>query len=200
MTAMTTPQARFDHLCRVVTSTRFLTRQGLGNEVPFFICPYPPGQAVEMEEARRQLLRHVANRNVRALDINLFDITIEMLEERGILDEILEIEAETEKDELRDLLQGVLDPRQHLVPRIAARMEAQPHDVVFLSGVGEVYPFVRASLVLENLQSTVKETPLLMFFPGEYVAHLGRMLALHLFGKVPPERYYRAFDVFNYEV
>ena len=138
MTAMTTPQARFDHLCRVVISTCFLTRQGLGNEVPFFICPYPPGQAVEMEEARRQLLRHAANRNVRALDINLFDITIELLEERGILDEILEIEAETEKDELRDLLQGVLDPRQHLVPRIAARMDAQPHDVVFLSGVGEV--------------------------------------------------------------
>lgn len=200
MAAIMTPQARFDHLCRVVTSARFLTRQGLGNEVPFFICPYPPEQAIEMEEARRQLMRHVANRNVRVLDINLFDMAIEMLEERGILDETLEIEAETEKDELRELLQGVLDPRQHLVPRIAVQMEAQPHDVVFLSGVGEVYPFVRASLVLENLQSTVKETPMLMFFPGEYVAHLGRMLALHLFGKVAPERYYRAFDVFNYEV
>lgn len=200
MAEIMTPQARFDHLCRVVTSTRFLTRQGLGNEVPFFICPYPPEQAIEMEEARRQLMRHVANRNVRVLDINLFDMAVEMLEERGILDETLEIEAETEKDELRELLQGILDPRQHLVPRIAARMEVQPHDVVFLSGVGEVYPFVRASLVLENLQSTVKETPLLMFFPGEYVAHLGRMLALHLFGKVAPERYYRAFDVFNYEV
>jgi hypothetical protein len=200
MTAMMTPQARFDHLCRVVTSARFLTRQGLGNEVPFFICPYPAGQTVEMNDARRQLLRHAANRNVRVLDINLFDMAIEMLEERGILDEVLEIEAGTGKDEFRELLQGVLDPHQHLVPQIAARIAAQPHEVVFLSGVGEVYPFVRASLVLENLQSTVKDTPLLMFFPGEYVAHLGRMLALHLFGQVPPERYYRAFDVFNYEV
>ncbi len=94
----------------------------------------------------------------------------------------------------------MLDPRQHLIPRIAARMETQPHDVVFLSGVGKVYPFMRASLVLENLRSTVKVSPLLIFFPGEYVAHHGRMLALHLFGNVPPERDYRAFDVFNYEV
>lgn len=200
MSAEMTPQARFDHLFRVLTSNRFLTRQGLGNEVPFFICPYPPEQAVEMEDARHRLLRQVSNKNVRVLDINLFDLTIDMLSERGILDEVLEIEAETGKDELRDLLQGVLDPRQHLVSRIAERMQSQPHDVVFLSGVGEVYPYVRASLVLENLQSTVKQTPLLMFFPGAYVAHMGRMLALHLFGKVPPERYYRAFDVFNYEV
>jgi len=34
-----TPKARSEHLFRVVTSTRFLTKQGLGNEVPFFICP-----------------------------------------------------------------------------------------------------------------------------------------------------------------
>jgi hypothetical protein len=199
MAAVMTSQARFDHLCRVVTSERFLTRQGLGNEVPFFICPYPSGKSVEMEDARGSLVRQVSHAGVRVLDINLFDLSIEMLEERGILGEILEIEAETGKDELRELLQGVLDPRQHLVPRIAARMAAEQHDVVFLSGVGEVYPYMRASLVLENLQSTIKDIPLLMFFPGEYVAHLGRMLALHIFGKVAPERYYRAFDIFNYE-
>ena len=34
-------QERAEHLYRVITSERFLTKQGLGNEVPFFICPFP---------------------------------------------------------------------------------------------------------------------------------------------------------------
>ncbi len=37
-----TSQQRFQHLFTVVSSERFLKMQGLGNEVPFFICPYPP--------------------------------------------------------------------------------------------------------------------------------------------------------------
>ena len=35
-----------EHLYRVVTSERFLKKQGLGNEVPFFICPFPAEFAV----------------------------------------------------------------------------------------------------------------------------------------------------------
>lgn len=31
---------RFDHLCAVMSGQRFLQKQGLGNEAPFFICPY----------------------------------------------------------------------------------------------------------------------------------------------------------------
>jgi len=32
-------QDRFQHLLDVISSRRFLDMQGLGNEVPFFICP-----------------------------------------------------------------------------------------------------------------------------------------------------------------
>ena len=41
-------QERLQHLFSVVSGQRFLNKQGLGNEVPFFICPYRPEEAVEM--------------------------------------------------------------------------------------------------------------------------------------------------------
>ena len=41
-------QERLRHLFSVVSGQRFLNKQGLGNEVPFFICPYRPEEAVEM--------------------------------------------------------------------------------------------------------------------------------------------------------
>ena len=50
--------------------------------------------------------------------------------------------------------------------------------MLFLKGVGKVYPFIRSHTVLNNLQSSIKHIPTLMFYPGEYS---GR--ALNLFDR-----------------
>lgn len=191
---------RAEHLHRVITSERFLTKQGLGNEVPFFICPFPASEGLTMIEDRKDLVSRVSHSGVRALDLSLYDIALEILEERGILEQVLEIEADSEKSEIKDLLQGVLDPATHLVPRIGAAIEAKPHDVIFLSGVGEVYPFIRSHNVLNNLQSTAKVAPTVLFFPGSYTHALATGASLDLFGQLHDDKYYRAFNILNYEV
>jgi len=61
--------------------------------------------------------------------------------------------------ELRELLQGVLDVHEHLIPKIAEAIAAQPHDVIFLSGVGEVYPYILSHHVLHNLPIPAKDKP-----------------------------------------
>lgn len=191
---------RAEHLHRVITSERFLTKQGLGNEVPFFICPFPASEGLTMLEDRRDLASRVGHSGVRVLDLSLYDIALKILEERDILEQILEIEADSEKSEIKDLLQGVLDPETHLVPRIGAAIEAEPHDVIFLSGVGEVYPFIRSHNVLNNLQSTAKVAPTVLFFPGSYTHALATGASLDLFGQLHDDKYYRAFNILNYEV
>ena len=191
---------RAEHLHRVITSERFLTKQGLGNEVPFFICPFPASEGLTMIEDRKDLVSRVGHSGVRVLDLSLYDIALQILEERGILEQVLEIEADSEKSEIKDLLQGVLDPETHLVPRIGAAIEAEPHDVIFLSGVGEVYPFIRSHNVLNNLQSTAKVAPTVLFFPGSYTHALATGASLDLFGQLHDDKYYRAFNILNYEV
>lgn len=191
---------RAEHLHRVITSERFLTKQGLGNEVPFFICPFPASESLTMIEDRKDLVSRVGHSGVRVLDLSLYDIALQILEERGILEQVLKIEADSEKSEIKDLLQGVLDPETHLVPRIGAAIEAEPHDVIFLSGVGEVYPFIRSHNVLNNLQSTAKVAPTVLFFPGCYTHALATGASLDLFGQLHDDKYYRAFNILNYEV
>ncbi|WP_167646417.1 DUF1788 domain-containing protein [Mameliella alba] len=191
---------RAEHLHRVISSERFLTKQGLGNEVPFFICPFPASEGLTMIEDRKDLVSRVGHSGVRVLDLNLYDIALDILQERGILEQILEIEADSEKSEIKELLQGVLDPAAHLVPRIGAAIEAEPHDVIFLSGVGEVYPFIRSHNVLNNLQSTAKAAPTVLFFPGSYTHALATGASLDLFGQLHDDKYYRAFNILNYEV
>ena len=195
-----TPKERSEHLFSVVTSQRFLSKQGLGNEVPFFICPYPASEGISMDQDRQDLVTRISHAGVTVLDLSLYDISLGLLEERGILEEVLEIEQDTEKSELKELLQNVLDPQEHLIPKIGAAIEATPHDVIFLSGVGEVYPFIRSHNVLNNLQSTAKDKPTVLFFPGRYTHALATGAALDLFGLLHDDKYYRAFNILNYEV
>ncbi len=194
------PKERFDHLLKVIASERFLMKQGLGNEVPFFICPYPADEAVAMEAMRASLVKQLENRGVRVIEINLYDLSIDLLRKRGIWEEALAAERDIGKDELKELLQGVLDPETHLVPAIGERLSSQEYDVLFLSGVGEVYPYIRSHNVLNNLQSTAKEKPTVMFFPGKYTHSLATGASLDLFGILHDDKYYRAFDIAHYEI
>lgn len=191
---------RADHLYKVITSDRFLTKQGLGNEVPFFICPYPARDGLSMHDDRRDLIERISHAGVRVLDLDLYDLSLAILEDRDILQQILEVEADSEKAEIKELLQGVLDPEAHLIPKIGEAIAATDHDVIFLSGVGEVYPYIRSHNVLNNLQSTAKAAPTVLFFPGNYTHALATGASLDLFGELHDDKYYRAFNILNYEV
>jgi len=94
-------------------------------------------------------------------------------------------------------LQNVLDIKGHLIPEIGERLAQSDHDVLFLSGVGEVFPYIRSHNVLNNLQSTAKDKPTVMFFPGEYRHSLEQGASLELFGLLHDDKYYRAFNIFD---
>ena len=203
---------RFDHLREVIASPRFLQMRGLNNDLPFYICEFKASEAFEIQRMRRQLVNTLAGlqveclqgRGVKVLEINLYDLTIDMLTARegssegsNLWDEILVAEPDVEKEALQELLQNVLDIKGHLIPEIGERLAQSDHDVLFLSGVGEVFPYIRSHNVLNNLQSTAKDKPTVMFFPGEYRHSLEQGASLELFGLLHDDKYYRAFNIFD---
>lgn len=206
---------RFDHLVRVIGSERFLLMRGLNNDLPFYICEYRAGEATEMQRLQRQLINTLQNlsvpalsgRGVKVLDINLYDLCIELLKAREgsaagsrLWDEILTVEADTEKDGLLELLQNVLSIKEYLIPAIAERLQQTEFDVLFLSGIGEIFPYIRSHNVLNNLQSTAKTKPTVLFFPGEYRHSLEQGASLELFGLLHDDKYYRAFNIYEIQV
>jgi hypothetical protein len=188
----------YDHLLTTISSQRFLKMQGLGNEIPFFICPFKPERLEEMNKLYGQLINKLRQKGIQVLRIDLYDLAIELLKKRGIWEQVLETETTISKSELKELLQGVLDPEHYLVPAIAEKMEADDFDVMFITGVGEVFPFIRSHTVLNNLQSTAKNNPTIMFFPGEYNQSPEKGSSLNLFGKLLDDNYYRAFDIYKH--
>jgi hypothetical protein len=191
---------RFDHLLKVVSSQRFLRMEGIGNEVPFFICDYNPSESVEMTKMQRQLANRLNQQGVRILEINLYDLSIAILKEGGDWDWYLTEEANMPKAKLLEDLQSILDVETVLVPAMANRMAHEAFDALFISGVGEVFPFIRSHNVLNNLQKAAKRQPTLMFFPGSYSHSMESGASLELFSRLHDDKYYRAFNIYDYQV
>jgi hypothetical protein len=101
---------------------------------------------------------------------------------------------------LKELLQGPLDPENHLVPTIANKMRQSEFKVLFLTGVGEIFPMIRSHNILNNLQKEAKDQPTVMFFPGQYIHSPDVGASLVLFGRLRGDKYYRAFNIYDIEV
>jgi hypothetical protein len=192
--------SRFEHLLEVVANPRFLKMEGIGNEVPFFICDYNPAEAVEMERLQKQLANRLNQQGLRILEINLYDLSIEIMQAEDDWDWYLAEEAKMSKEKLLENLQSLLDVEHVLVPAMVERMVEADFDVLFIAGVGEVFPFIRSHNVLNNLQKAAKLRPTLLFFPGDYAHSIETGASLDLFGRLRDDKYYRAFNIDDYQV
>ena len=161
----------------------------LGGEIPFYIVPYNPVQENDVVQKTRQLKDRLALTGISVFEIDLFDLSIDMLEERGVLDKIVARESTLSKAKLFNTLQGVLDSETKLIPAIEQLAKENPSQMIFLTGIGQVFPYIRSHTILNNLQNSIKDRPTVMFFPGTY----GKDLSL--FGKMKDDNYYRAFNL-----
>lgn len=192
-----TKKERFDHLLAITSSKKFLGNSAYFRDIPFFICPYQAREANDMKKQISNLITQLKKRGIEVQHLNLYDICIELLDSEGDLEWIIEKEQTLSKDKLKEYLQNTLDIAKHLIPKIRTIIEKSDYDVIFVSGIGEVFPYIRAHNFLNNLQSTIKDKPMLMFFPGDYTHTLAKGSVLELFGRLKDDRYYRAFNIFD---
>lgn len=188
------------HLFAVLSGSRFLKMEGLSNEVPFFIYPYPPEHALDVAKAKKRIKTRLATeKGIQIREVNLYDLSVKILKERGDWEEVLEVEPTIDKAEFTEMLRSMLNPQQHLAPAIAAEIADRGFDIFFLTGIGEVFPYIRSHNVLNNLQSVVTGKPMLMFFPGRYEQSDTLGSSLVLFGRLKDDQYYRAKNILEQE-
>ena len=164
--------------------------KNLGGELPLFIQPVPSELQSDVESQIKRLSTRLQKKGITSVSINLYDLCMDILREADVLDAILDGEQEIEREDIISTLDSVLDIKSIIIPRINdAIVEAHPQ-FVFISGVGNVYPFVRSHGILNNIDELTDECNLILFFPGEY-----NNLQLKLFGKISDENYYRGHNL-----
>ena len=188
------------HVYEVLRSKRFLNMEGLSKEIPFFIYHYPPTWELDVEVARNRVANKLrSDDGLSVVEINLYDLAIKLLKKRGVWERLFTLEPTQDKYEFRETLQGMLDPHDHLAPAIGKDLAKNPSDVVFLTGIGEVFPYIRTHTVLENLQSVVVGRPMLVWFPGTYEFTTAGGHQLRALNLTASDSYYRAKDIMEQE-
>ena len=187
-------QTRLDLVLERIENPKFLKNDGLGNEVGFWIFDYPAQHELIVRENLEHLINKLKKHDHKFEHINIFQILIELLESRNLLDRTFKREKEAGTDALRKTLAGPLS--QEKVAKFIAdsllqnRSDSESLDFVILSGLGNAWPLVRGHELLSALQDVMGNTPLILFYPGEYSGQ-----DLHPFGMIESRNYYRAFKL-----
>ena len=187
-----TPQ-HFESLFKILSSNRFLNKEGLGGNRAIFIQPYPISKQVEVEIHFNSLVKRLEQNNTPVLAINLYEVCLSILESKGILEKIFKTEQTKPKHEFKRDIRASLDVIKTLLPHINNLMARNEHKLILFHGIDKIFPFLSLVSILVNIQSILNNEPIVFFYPGEYDNY-----SLNLFERINEDNEYRAFNLNNY--
>jgi len=182
-------EERLDAILQEITKDKFLNNKGLGNEIPFYVFDYPSEFELKMREHIAFMIERIASHhsNIKLIKIELFDLMIEHMKNRGNLDKAFQLESEKGSEALWKAISASVKP-ERFVKIIDKKFKIKDANLIFISGVGTIWPWVRAHSLLNNLQSVTGDVSVVMFYPGKYNGQ-----SFRLFDRLDGDNYYRAF-------
>ena len=185
--SMTDIKQELDKIKGRLSDANFLSNKGLSNEVGIHVFKYAPEHELIVRDYIERLVSSPSE-SLRVIEKDMFKIMLEILHEKRVLDSAPEMEEKKGKNFLLTQLQRIAPKEAFL-----SKMKYDPHqygDVLFLTGVGKVYPFMRSHIMLEIMQTAFSDIPIVLFYPGEFNGQ-----NLILFDKFNDGNYYRAFNL-----
>lgn len=179
---------RLQEMTDKLSSKELFESNGLGNEINFHVFDYDP----EDEYIVRDYLEYLLSRtNINLKVFNIYDIIIDILNEKGFLEKCFEYEKKKGAKYLNSVISktiGIGSGNDLILKRI--KNEIEPGQIIIITGIGESYGIVRGHTILNNLHSIVTKNPLIMLYPGSYNGQ-----SFKLFNKLENDNYYRAFQL-----
>lgn len=152
---------RLEQLETRIHQEGFTKPTGIGSEIPHFVLDY----LAEDELIVRTYVEGLLKRSpLNIKEINLFEFLLALFEDD--LDDLIEMANEDGVEELLLAIQPVLEDRHLLIDSFIEM--AGDADLVFITGIGTVHPFIRSSHLLKKLSNHAYRTPLILFYPGHF--------------------------------
>ncbi|WP_304178309.1 DUF1788 domain-containing protein [Leptotrichia trevisanii] len=176
-----------------IGKTSFLNGKGLGNEVSYYVFDYDPKDEILVREYIDKLVKKDKEfgdgYKLKVYDV--YDLMIDLLESEEYLEDCFEMEKNDGMNYLVESVNDLLrmsDNNDYFTEYVEENTPEKA--IVFLIGVGKIFPFVRSHKILNNLHQSFNKAPVVMFYPGKYDGQ-----SLELFGEFKDDNYYRAFSL-----
>ena len=182
-------RARLNQVAEKITRPDFLAGQGVGNELGFWIFDYAPEHELQVRAYLNFLPSLMARQHpdIKMAQVNLLEVLKDYLTERGFLDKAIAMQKSKGDAALLKALRGPLHMDKFAPYLIRHSLSHEP-DIVLLTGVGSLWPMVRAHSLLNALHGPLGHKPLVLFYPGRYDGQ-----TMSLFKQIKSNNYYRAF-------
>ena len=183
-------EERLNQILPRLVSPDVLSNQGAGGEIGFWIFDYPPEEEMAMRAWLADVIEPGLRKQVPAVrfqTVDLFQLVVDLLDERKLFDKACEMQANKGDAAVLASLRSVLK-EDRLAARMTEKLYVTQLDLLIVKGVGAVYPLLRTHTLLSALHPHMRNTPLLMLYPGTYNGQ-----SLSLFNTLSDDNYYRAF-------
>ena len=184
---MSNIKERLDQLRELIQEPDFLSGKGLSNEVNIRIFCYDAEEEMTVQHFMEQI-RTDQSLDCRLIECNLYKTFLSICDDLDITEAIPDMEEADGGIFLLEQLHSAIGEGEYI-----EKIQYSPHekgDVLMLTGVGDVFPFMRVHTLLEALQPYFSDIPILVLYPGEFDGH-----HLKLFNRLQPNDYYRAFNI-----
>ncbi|MDE1549712.1 DUF1788 domain-containing protein [Jeotgalibaca caeni] len=186
-------EERLDLIQEEISKPTFRANKGLGNEVGYYVFDYPAEEELKVR-AHVEFLKRRNQKSMESFELMVFDvydIMLDFIEQEDLLEACFEMEAEEGMDYLVESVSALLEMSENHNYFSRYIEEHSPENaVVFITGIGKIFPFVRSHKILNNLHQVFDRVPVVLFYPGKYDG-----LSLMLFSEFKDDNYYRAFEL-----
>ena len=186
----------FERLYTKCQDPSFLNSENIGKEIPFYIIPYEPRDKKTVAQSVNMIVKRLDEVNINILRLDLFTLCIELLKEQDIFEDVLELEQEESPAYFLDAFDSALN-NDLISDNIQQKILDQKPDVVFIHGIGKIYPFKRIHPLINNMHSKTENKPIVFFYPGIYDGNTFKLFSLDdgNGGDLFKSNYYRAYNL-----
>lgn len=177
--------SRLDLLSKKFDDNDFLQNKGLSNEVGIHIFCYESKDEMAVQNFVKQIKAKDTVANI--IECDLYEIFLKICEDKRVLDRLPKMEEIKGKEAFKKMVELFATPQAFM-----DKMKYDEHtdrDVILITGVGKVFPYMRCNNILENIQPEFPNIPVVVMYPGKYSGQ-----TISLFDKFD-SNYYRAFSL-----
>ena len=191
---MDTIKEKFAKLKEKMHNDDFQMNAGLSNEVGYYVFSYDAKQELVVRKYISEFEKDMtlATSGFKIQEFNIFDILLDVIDQFGYRDAFIEMEKDEGIDEVSLQVNNILEmyENNNVIVQYVNNRLTDDKTIIFLTGIGQVFPLLRAHTVLNTMSQVIDRFPVIMFYPGEYDG-----LGLKAFGEVTDNNYYRAFPI-----
>ena len=176
----------------------FFWEHWMTNNVPFYIFSYPPKEELKARKLAEDFSKEIESKWHKSVNINLYEMILEILTTDSNL--TIEDYVDSEKENWFNYLIDNAIPWILSDEAIEEKFfeKANSAELICVSNIWTVWPFLRAHLLLSRLASSKhvnKSTKIVFFYPWEYKKNENWQRFLSLFSEFSEWWYYRASSI-----